>query len=444
MGGSLGKSSAPPAPDYAGLAAQQGAQSQQAAQYNTAANRVNQTGPNGSVTWSTREGADPNNPQAGDFTQTTSLSPEQQGLYDSSNRISQQFANTAENQLGRINNTMGQDFDTSGLPQLQGGQQGQFNAQPGVPNQSLTASSNPVGSVDPMTGQSQRAPNAGPIQGQVNAGNLPQLGGDYEGSRRAVEQAMMSRMQPQLDQNQSATENRLLNSGIERGTEAWNREMTNLNNQRNDAQMQAVLAGGQEQSRLHGMAASDRGQLYGEGVTSGNFANSAQNQGFTQGLASAGFNNDTTNQDFSRNLQSGTFANNAADSDFQRQAQAATFGNQAQGQQFAQQSGADAARNAWAAQQSQFGNQARQQGIQEQSYLRSLPLNEINALRSGAQVSSPQFSSYYTGGQAQPAPVFDAGVAAGNYATQAGAQRQSGNNALLGGLASLGSAWLGS
>jgi len=36
--------------------------------------------------------------------------------------------------------------------------------------------------------------------------------------------------------------------------------------------------------------------------------------------------------------------------------------------------------------------QARQQGFQEQSYLRGLPMNELNALRSGSQVSSPQFN----------------------------------------------------
>src|SRR5690349_24298470 len=35
--------------------------------------------------------------------------------------------------------------------------------------------------------------------------------------------------------------------------------------------------------------------------------------------------------------------------------------------------------------------QARQQGFQEQSYLRGLPMNELNALRTGSQVTGPQF-----------------------------------------------------
>lgn len=333
----------PPAPDFGGLAQQQGQANQQAAITNANLNRVNQVGPGGSVSWTIRPGADPNNPQAGDWTQTTSLDPTQQGLYDSSNRLSQQYANTAEMGMGRLGRTMGQDFNPQGLQQLQG------------------------------------APQAGPVQGQVQTGQLPELGGDYEASRKAVVDAMLSRTQPQMEQNRSAAENRLLNSGIEKGSEAWNREMANLGQQENDMRMQAELAGGAEQSRLRGLAAGERGQLYGEGLSSGNFANTAQNQAFTQGLAGA-----------------------------------------------------------------QFGNQARAQGFQEQLTQRQLPLNEMNALRSGAQVQTPQFSSYYTGANTQAAPIFDAGLAQGNYNTQAYGTRQSGQNALLGGLANMGAVWLGS
>src|SRR5688572_28674631 len=116
FGGKGGK--APPPPDYAALAQQQGLADKAAAQYNTNANRVNQVGPQGSITWSMRPGADPNNPQAGDYQQTTSLSPEQQALYNSQNRISQQYANTAEQGLGRVSESLGKPLDTSGLPAL--------------------------------------------------------------------------------------------------------------------------------------------------------------------------------------------------------------------------------------------------------------------------------------------------------------------------------------
>lgn len=38
-------------------------------------------------------------------------------------------------------------------------------------------------------------------------------------------------------------------------------------------------------------------------------------------------------------------------------------------------------------------NAARQQAIQEQAYLRQLPLNELNALRTGSQVTNPSFTN---------------------------------------------------
>lgn len=47
-----------------------------------------------------------------------------------------------------------------------------------------------------------------------------------------------------------------------------------------------------------------------------------------------------------------------------------------------------------------------------QAYLRQLPLNEANALRSGGQVQGPQFGSYYTN-NAAAAPIMDAGIAQG-------------------------------
>lgn len=42
----------------------------------------------------------------------------------------------------------------------------------------------------------------------------------------------------------------------------------------------------------------------------------------------------------------------------------------------------------------QTGQQARQQGIQEQQYFNSRDLNQLNALRTGAQVTNPQFGGY--------------------------------------------------
>lgn len=45
----------------------------------------------------------------------------------------------------------------------------------------------------------------------------------------------------------------------------------------------------------------------------------------------------------------------------------------------------------------------RASALQEQAYIQDRPLNLVNALRSGAQVQSPQFQSYYNQGQTQGA-----------------------------------------
>jgi hypothetical protein len=281
----MGKPKAPPPPNYAKLAEAQGQANLDAAIFNTNANRVNQVGPDGSITWEMAPGTDPRNPGVGAYTQRTTLSPAQQGLYDSGNRISQSFLDTAESGLGRVGDAMASKFDTSQLPAI-------------------------------STGDAAYT--------------------------QQIAEALMGRMEPQFQRDEQELRTQLLNSGIEQGSEAYNREMDRLDRAKTDARMQALLSAGSE------------------------------------GRAQAG-----------------------------------------------------------------FGNQARQQGIQEQSFLRQLPLNEINALRTGSQVSMPQFGSYYTGGNTQAAPVFDAGMAQGNYNMQGYQNKLSGYNALLGGLAGMGGAWLG-
>lgn len=67
----MGKSSAPAAPDYVGQAVA-----------TSNADKYSESTPYGTVGWQTRPGSDPRNPLPGDSTRITSLSPEQQKLYD--------------------------------------------------------------------------------------------------------------------------------------------------------------------------------------------------------------------------------------------------------------------------------------------------------------------------------------------------------------------------
>lgn len=73
----------PPAqPDFMALAHEQGNQNLRAARFELGSNRPNEVGVTGSRTWSLRPGANPNNPQPGDWVVNTSLNPGEQGLYN--------------------------------------------------------------------------------------------------------------------------------------------------------------------------------------------------------------------------------------------------------------------------------------------------------------------------------------------------------------------------
>lgn len=89
------------------------------------------------------------------------------------------------------------------------------------------------------------------------------------------------------------------------------------------------------------------------------------------------------------------------------------------------------------------GNQARQQALTEQSYLRSQPLNELNALRSGSQLTQPQFNA--TPQQATTAGPNYLGATDAQYQAllNAYSNKTASQNALMGGLFNLGGAAIG-
>lgn len=98
----FGTQKAPKTPDYAG-AAQATSEGNKAAALTTGAlNRPTQITPTGSQTWSLKPGADPNNPQPGDWIATTSYSPEQQKLYEGQTTAQQGLVNTANSGIGGL------------------------------------------------------------------------------------------------------------------------------------------------------------------------------------------------------------------------------------------------------------------------------------------------------------------------------------------------------
>lgn len=302
---------------------------------------------------------------------TDSLSPTGQLRFDQENRIIGQLGGMAERGLGRVGDAMAQPFSLSGLP----------NRVDSVGTQ------NWIGSYG----------SGGDIQRSLDFSGAPRLPGvdDFSADRRRVEEALLSRLEPQFQRDDDAARTRLANQGINVGSEAFNRDIDALGRAKNDARMQAILAGGGEQSRLFGLGLQARQQAVGETGAQGAFANAAQAQANAQNL------------------------------------QAAQFGNQA-----------NQARLAEALQNAGLANAGRQQGIQEQAFLRQLPLNELNALRSGSQVTMPQFQGY-SGTNVAPAPIYGATQMQGQAdINQYNAQAQQ-QAAMMQGLFSLGGATMG-
>jgi hypothetical protein len=379
-----GGSSQPKQPDYIGAAQATAQGNLDLAKYATQANRVNQVTPYGSLTWSNNRtfdqagydramqnyqqqlgswqnnqnnsqivgytpvydgggestsvryepiygssgssrGGMPTAPDQSSFysggdnwTQTVQLSPEMQAIFDQQMKLSQGLFGAQDAALGRVNQMMGTGFDMSKLP------------------------------------------GAGTA---LDMNSLPGMGAVYDPTQatNTATEAILSRVNPELDRQQEALRTQLANQGIAQGSAAWNNAMGSFGQQRNDAVTQAGLQG-------INLGMQQQGQTYGQ---------QTQNRALAAAL---------------------------------------------QGQQFGQQ------------------NQLRGNALQEQAFLRSLPLNELNALRSGSQVQMPQFSGYAQQATTGGADIlgatqmgYQSALGAANAQNAAAAQQGSGIGGLLGG-----------
>lgn len=119
----MSKPRPPAAPDPVQLASAQGAANTATAREQQRLNMISTTGPSGSVNYV----ADPSAP--GGYRQVTSLSPGEQSNYDAQTGVYGSALNTAQQQIGRVNEALGQGLNTQGLPELQGFNGNDFNRQ---------------------------------------------------------------------------------------------------------------------------------------------------------------------------------------------------------------------------------------------------------------------------------------------------------------------------
>jgi hypothetical protein len=172
--------SAPAAPDYSGAARETAAGNVEAARVATAANRINQVTPYGSLTY-TQSGTDPyGNPT---YTATQALSPDQQRLLETQNRISGSLGDVATKGVSYVENMLNTPFNTAALP---------------------TTGFNPS---------------------------------------QSYQDAYMQRLQPQITQNREALQQQLANKGIDIGSVAYDRAMQTQAQRENDLLAAATTQG---------------------------------------------------------------------------------------------------------------------------------------------------------------------------------------------------------
>jgi len=172
--------SAPAAPDYSAAARETAAGNVEAARVATAANRINQVTPYGSLTYS-QSGTDPyGNPT---YTATQALSPDQQRLLENQNRISGSLGDVATKGVSYVENMLNTPFNTAALP---------------------TTGFNPS---------------------------------------QSYQDAYMQRLNPQIQQNREALQQQLANKGIDIGSVAYDRAMQTQAQRENDLLAAATTQG---------------------------------------------------------------------------------------------------------------------------------------------------------------------------------------------------------
>lgn len=395
--------SPPPAPDYGAAATAQGQANIDAARAQGRINNPNVHNPYGdqTVTWN---GDTP--------TLTQTLSPSQQALLDQRNHNQGQLGDLASLGIGNAMQILGSRFDLSGMPS------GGSAFTPGGSPSALDQGSLPGMPGAYRPGQLPSMPSA-----YSGPGKLPDMPQNSQAIRDQVVNAMMSRANRDMDQRSDQTNSDLIARGIRPGTEAYTREQDALNRQRNDAEQQAIIAGGNAADQAYRQDLSTRQQAQQEALDN---AGLSYNQGMGVRQQAQGENLANSTLSFGQGMAG-------------RQQAAAE-----QAQRFGQQGAAEQLRQSQQGQQ--FGQQQdlRQRAIMEALMRRQMPLNEITALMSGSQVSNPfSMPGYAQNSNVAPAPLFGATQAQGQWAQNAYNQQAGSYNNLMSGLFGLGSAFMG-
>jgi len=211
-------------------------------------------------------------------------------------------------------------------------------------------------------GYAQRFVQGPQLQGQIDVSGIAQ--GPVNAGMTA-QQAIMSRLSPQIATERQQLQTQLINQGLRPGGEAYNAAMSAQMQKENDLILQAAAQG-------ISLDQAARQQQFAEQQSRAMFANQAALSGFGAGMEQAGLYNLGAQQDLQSSLATQAAQNQAQQQAFQQrlqagefgqEAQLASFGTQQQAQQAANQAIAQNFAQAQAAQQMQ--NQAMGQNFEQ-------------------------------------------------------------------------------
>lgn len=327
----MGAKSAPEAPDYRGAAEEQAESSREVTTAQTYANRPTQITPWGRVDWTPAQTRDPGTGEnVTTWQQEMTLDPDEQAALDSQQAVQLGRSGLAQGLIERTGQELEDPVNWRQMPEM-----GELDpsALPEVDPFSLEG----MQEVDPFSAEGLPALDA--------AGGYQQSFADTAYDRSA------SLIEPRNERARAALDARLRNQGLTPGSEAYDNAMGDLRDQQGETMTRlaqdSVFRGSDEQQRQFEREMAERGMYGGERMQEVGTAAALR----AQQAAERG-------QQFDADLM-------AREQAFQQQLQGGSY-----------------------------QNILRQQAIAEEAQRRGWSINEMNALLTGQQVSTPSMPGF--------------------------------------------------
>ena len=342
------------------------------------------------------------------YDKTTTLTKAGQGLLDQQQTLGKQAFGTAQQQLGRSSTAGVNPWQTSyGVGDLNTNFSGNTGSQSFNPAGQYTGQKNTAGT-DNLSGL---------IRGFDLQDNYAK-GKNFSDDRVRVENAMYGRANRAMQEGRDSEVARLAAMGLAPGGEAYGRVADQYGRDQNDLAMAAVLAGGQEQSRLLG---EDRARA--------TFGNQSQ-------LAELAARQGVMESENARRFNETNLFNTANQSQFAMKTALTEMENARRtGDMNAYNAALEAYNNAQIAETmlgrdaANFNNTTRAAQVGERESMKDSSINRLISILSGAQVQNPQMPGYNP--QGIQAPDYS-GLVSSNYANQVAA-----HNAKLGAISGI-------